>query len=428
MKNAILLIFLISLSLLYADNQPVIIDSLHQISVIKSEEAKKLQIFSDYPGFTQAKLHQDSDAKYYFEIIHSGEQGLEIKKRYVTEAELIEIRKKLMSFHQNSYTDKDNEGRLRIIIGYSYLTIGYYGWAIPVSMNLDGQQTAGMYFLDSGLIIGSLLSMTKKSSVSYADADLSVQTATRGILHGILLTSALNQNIEQEVFGISACVSMLEGAFAYQFSQRNKLTEGQANAITLYHDFAGGQFVGLANSVNAFESNNVSLVNSLALLSLYSGASFGVYAGNKINFTKGDVIAARTTWNMYGLGSLAISQMADLNLTQTSLLYCLFATGGMENGEYLAKKYQLSTSTGNYLALSTVAGGLMGCGFSYMAKMDKHLPLTSAGSVIGYYLYSKNMSSQHASVKENKKFSFNTSINPMALKTNSPILNFQLNF
>jgi hypothetical protein len=70
----------------------------------------------------------------------------------------------------------------------------------------------------------------------------------------------------------------------------------------------------------------------------------------------------------------------------------------------------------------------MGSGISYLFKMDKLLPLSSVGSIAGYYLYSSTQISKHYQKKEDTKTSFNASINPFAYKTNSPILNFSLKF
>ena len=55
-----------------------------------------------------------------------------------------------------------------------------------------------------------------------------------------------------------------------------------------------------------------------------------------------------------------------LNRTQGSLLYVLMSTIGMKHGEILAQNNEFSTSYGNYLALSTVSGALMGGGLSYL--------------------------------------------------------------
>ncbi|MDX9869563.1 MAG: hypothetical protein RBS92_02465 [Candidatus Cloacimonadales bacterium] len=428
MKYLIILIILIASCALFADKQVMIIDSLYQISVINKDDAQELKLFSNYPGFTQAKLYLDEENNLFFEIIYSGESGLEIATEYVNDDELQSIKDAIHKHYANKTNALESEGKIRMILGYGYLTLGFYGYAIPLSFNLDGETAAGLYFLDSGLILGGLIFASNRANISNADADMSVSMATRGIIHGALLAKILDEEMDQSALGIMTLTSMSEGYLGYKFSRMHNITEGQANAIPLYHDYIGAQFLLLANAANALEEGNATLMSAGALLSFYSGLPYGYYKSKQIDFTKGDAIAARTTWIMYGFGSMAISQMADLNQAQGSILFALSSAVGMLHGESIAKKQQLTTSQGNYLAVSTVAGALMGSGVSYLLKMDKHLPLSSVGSIAGYYLYSSTQISKHNQKKEDTKTSFNASINPFAYKTNSPILNFALKF
>ncbi|MDD3501661.1 MAG: hypothetical protein WC218_07000 [Candidatus Cloacimonadales bacterium] len=426
-KYIIFVLLIVITAALYAVDKHIPADSLYQTIIITKEDAKELKLFSQYNGFVQARLLLEADDDYYFEIIYSDEQGLVVTKEHISAAEFEQLQIRLDDYFSSKTDTINKEGHFRLILGYTYLTLGMYAPSISTNLNLDGEVAVGLYLLDSGLMLGCLLYATKDAEILNADADLSVKMANRGLLHGFLITRMIDKNMDTESLTIMSAVSIGEGYLGYKYSKKHNLTEGQANAIILYHDYVGSHYTGLAISVNAFESDkNIALVSSTALASLYSGLYYGRLMSNKIDFTKGDAIVARTTWNMYGLGSIAMSQLADLNRTQGSLLYVLMSTIGMKHGEILAQNNEFSTSYGNYLALSTVSGALMGGGLSYLFNFDKHLPLSSLGSIAGYYLYSKNHT--QSSKPEKTNTSFNTSFNPFSYETKQPMLYFEYRF
>ncbi|HOE91550.1 MAG TPA: hypothetical protein PLV22_06215, partial [Candidatus Cloacimonadota bacterium] len=201
-KYLIILIILIASCALFADKQVMIIDSLYQISVINKDDAQELMLFSNYPGFTQAKLYLDDENNLFFEIIYSGESGLEIATEYVNDEELQSIKDAIHKHYANKTNALESEGKIRMILGYGYLTLGFYGYAIPISFNLDGETAAGLYFLDSGLILGGLIYASNHADISNADADMSVSMATRGIIHGALLAKILDEEMDQSALGI----------------------------------------------------------------------------------------------------------------------------------------------------------------------------------------------------------------------------------
>ncbi|MBI5323865.1 MAG: hypothetical protein HZB41_01045, partial [Ignavibacteriae bacterium] len=65
---ALILFFFISHQLVFSQETQVAIDNDNKFYVIDAELESKLQLFTEYPGFIDARLYQLSEGNYVLEI------------------------------------------------------------------------------------------------------------------------------------------------------------------------------------------------------------------------------------------------------------------------------------------------------------------------------------------------------------------------
>ncbi|MDD2651312.1 MAG: hypothetical protein PHF36_09300, partial [Candidatus Cloacimonetes bacterium] len=153
-KYIIFVLLIVITAALYAVDKHIPADSLYQTIIITKEDAKELKLFSQYNGFVQARLLLEADDDYYFEIIYSDEQGLVVTKEHISAAEFEQLQIRLDDYFSSKTDTINKEGHFRLILGYTYLTLGMYAPSISTNLNLDGEVAVGLYLLDSGLMLG----------------------------------------------------------------------------------------------------------------------------------------------------------------------------------------------------------------------------------------------------------------------------------
>lgn len=449
MKMLMLTVLAIMSVILYGESVIIPADSLHDLNIILPSDHEAMSLFPDYKGFLQARLYQTDSTSFYFEIIYKPDDIILIDKYYISSLQLEELRLRIRdnrSISQKDLTNtstlleektshKRNEGRLRFIWAYSALTVTYYAWAIPSNFGLKGPQTAGTYMLLSGSTITYLIIGTKDKNISYADADFSINYALRGLLDGYLLMELFGKSDSPATAQITSLVSIAEGVTAYQFSKKMNITEGQANAIPLYHDFLMAECLGLfiIADIDRFSED---IICGTELLAGFAGTGLGYFRSQKINYSAGDAIASRTLWYLYGSSALTLAVVIDANKEIGGFLYTTGGLAGILMGEKYAQSHQLSNAEGYYLALSTYAGFLVGFGVSLLGQSEdknykkSNLLLCSLGSVAGFYLYSSSLKNiKHASSYRSKKtISIEPSLNLWAYHTNESIINLKVRF
>lgn len=448
MKKYFVIIFIFISVVLYATDKSIDVDSLSNTKIISAQDKDLVMLFPEYPGFEQARLYEIDSNNYYFEIIYRKNNELMVDRYNLSLAQLEELRNKIRfekkvglegypKASENQPLREKDEGRLRFIWGYSTLTLSMYGISVPSSLELDGPQAVGSYMLLSGSAITLLITGSKDKDITYGEANLSLNYAMRGILHGALLFDPIiTIENDEDMLAFMSMVSLIEGTVAFKYAKSQCLTEGQADAIPLYHDFMMGVGLGILFA-NDIDNIKYGKINATLLISAIAGTDMGMQRCKAIDFTPGDVNGARTNWLLHGYTGLTLGALTDANQTITSLLFIACSMSGIEMGEDLAREYNLKASEGYYLALSTTAGGLVGIGLSLLGQNEDHsyiksnMLLSTLGAHAGYYLYKRSLTrnTTYKSEKKSKsKLSMDSYINPMAYNSNQPILNLSIKF
>jgi hypothetical protein len=427
MKTTIVLPFLSLLiavtSVSKAQEVQVPLDREGKIEVIDSGLEKKLGLFTMYQDFREARLYQISDSSYVLEITYQLAERT-IKTRLPQSAsQVADLREKVSQriTVQAPETRLNHEGRAWMLVGSAALSLGYYGWAVPVALQVeDGKTTVALYMLTSGAGFFVPLALTNNIDVTDAHAILYVYGGTRGILHGVFLNNLLFGGEATARGGIAmGMVGSLVESIA-GFSIASKTTAGTASTMGVCGDIGLGLALGTSGLLDFYDSGQERALAATILV----GSGVGLVAGHLLAkdqpYTRGDAFVLEGTSL---LGAYVPLAMLDLFNVKSGKTYTAVSMAGAVTGLYLAHGYLLrgkdfTTGQGIMIQLGTLGGGLIGAGIAYLLSSDRGdgtLLLTSSaiGAVGGFALTYGQFSGQ-AQAKESSS-SWRLNLNPAGL-------------
>ena len=452
MKRFLLISLMMFVIGLYAQKSPIVIDSLSNKKMINKDEAVKLAIFPEYPTLEQACLYESPDGQLYFEIMYKNENILIADRYNITKEQLEEIRQKIRTEREISlkkikgppdsvseYNQNKNEGKLIFVWGYSVLTASIYGVSLPIALfadNNNGKQAAGSYLLITGGALAILINSTKDKQISVAEANLSLDYAVRGLFHGSLFFKSLLEVERNEVIPLLISLSSItEGAIAFNAAKKYNMNTGRSSYITMCHDILVCETYYLKSVF--FKDSNKDRTIALSYLSAAATGTYGGFLKSKPDqYTEGDVNVIKTNLVIGIVLGVTVSDLLETNRSIEAGLISTGVAAGYFLGEKQALRRDISNNDAYFLGLYSTAGSLVGFGTSLLFQPNNkdnrklNLVLISAGSLAGYYSYDRKIGNKLTEEKKDKdkKFSLNTSINPIAFNTKDTILNFRLNF
>lgn len=435
MKNFwLLLMALFSISLLFADTI-IPLDPQHQITFLSEKDEIRLTLFPEYPMLLQVKLLQDVQDSLYLEITYKENEEYKVIKVPQTQEQIDQLRERIAQYYVQKNINHSGinerafeDGKFSLLAGYSVLSLGYYSLSLPMMDSILDDNILAVYTTTNMLIVGGILINTRYKKIHYQDANFSVNMATRGIGHGNMLYYLISDNEHyQKSMIYTSLVSGAEGVIAYNLSENGSLSTSQVNAIPLYHDVDWGNTASLLLMFNAYDKWNTDIKLGIGLLSSVGGINTGMRAGKKIEFTKGDATNARTNYLLGASIGYSASKLLNANKTFTGLLLLLSSNAGLTYGEQVAKKYQLSRSDGFTNSLAAVTGALLGWGLSSNEKSKTQIVCMTLGANITYHIFSNTYGMPKE--KETKTaLDFEPSLNPFAVNSKQPVLNFSVRF
>ena len=409
-----------------AQEAQVPVDTLGKLQAITTELEQRLNMFPEYSNFKEAKLYQITDSSFVLEISYQPHEQLLKTRLMLNFSETKEFRQKvterLTSASPTSLLDQ--EGRTKLLAGSLLLSLGYYGWALPVSMEIDNSQVGtAIYMITSagGFFIPLLL--TKNQSVPKGTATFSIYLATRGIAHGILL-DLIAEGEDASGQGIVASgmvASLAEGIAGFAIAKQSNMSDGTACTIGVGGDFGLGLGGGAAFLAD-FSGDNQDRPIAACFL---AGSAAGLFAGKLLadhqNYSRGDayVLRASGILGMYvPCAILGIIKTESKDLVVGTAMGGLIVGSGL--GHYLTRDKDFSANHGTVITLGEFTGGLLGLGLAFLVTpQDRddattYLSLSSIGAIGGFWgaysLFAKE-------AKENThKFSWDINFAPLVQK------------
>jgi len=386
---------------------------------------KKFDLFGEYSNFQEARIFQLPDSSYVLEILYRSKGKLFKDRKSITAQDIQELRQSLITRLQREQQKStlDQNGRTKLLIASTLLSLGYYGWVVPEALNINNEKlgvATYMFSAGAGFIIPYLA--TKNRSVTNAAATLAVYGATRGILHGHLLAHTLNeQPSSRQSFTTSMLVSISESFLDYQLATRRHYSTGRVETMGVTGDFGLllGAYFGIFN--HYFNDD----IGRKASASMLAGSGLGFWTGkllsDKYTYSRGD---ARVLESITLLGAYIPLSLVRLTNTNNEKIYIgssfLGTLAGIGLAHYWLRDKNFSYSHGVFVELGELTGGLLGFGLAYIATPDNvdrskiYMNASAIGATAGFLLMYKSFVSA-ARIKSDKLSSFNFSLHPESL-------------
>ncbi|MDP4267335.1 MAG: hypothetical protein Q8880_07870 [Bacteroidota bacterium] len=426
MKKILMIISFFSALSLKAQEIQVPMDVEGKVNYIDYKLEKKLELFSEYKGFKEARLFQIPDSSFVMEILYQ-QQDKQVKKREpLSKVQVEELRKKITDRIRQQAPEIiiNQEGRTKLLVNTTLVSLAYYGWVIPKVLGVnDNKGQVGLYMLTSGAGFFLPFFITKNSSVTDAEATMSDYGQTRGIIHGMLLSKIINDNADINTFlGFGMAASIAEGFAGYAWAQNSKMSAGTASTIGVTGDFGLGIGAGLAHVSGLLNDYSDGKLFTSMLLGTAAGIATGSVISKNNIYTKGDAYVLRSAGLLGAYVSLTTFIIAEPNDPKFySGGATLGALGGLLLGHYMAKENDFTTGQGVLISLSEIAGGLIGLGTGYLISGNPEesngkliFGSSALGAIAGFALMSSFYSIRNKKAEE-KKTSFNFNINPQVL-------------
>ena len=248
----------------------------------------------------------------------------------------------------------------------------------------------------AGLLVP--LSVTRESTVTDAEASLSLYGGTRGIAHGALVYGLLTGKVSERELGrgvprLTTLTSLGEVISGVCIARSSDMSAGTAETIAAGGDFGLGLGVGTAHLAGFLHDDSVRPASGAILIGAGVGLLAGRWLADQQSYTRGDAWVLRTT---HAVGAYAPLALVDMFEPEENRAYTAAAMGGgvlgVGLGHYLTRRRDFTTGQGLLIASGAAAGGLLGAGLAYVVSSDdadnrtRYLAASALGATVGLWL------------------------------------------
>jgi len=421
MHTIILLFTIICVALtanadLYSQEIQTALDLAGKIEIIDAELAKELDMSGDYSGFREARLFQVSDSLFVLEILYRPRELTLRERLNLSVIEVEEFQQKVTGkVNERTGTQVlDQSGRTKLIVGSLTLSMGYYGWAVPMTLDVhDGKTALALYMLTSGAGFYFPISATRNIPVTDAATTLALYGGTRGICHGAATAHLLDDKPSaRTIVGSGLVFSVVEDLYGFNFASKSGISTGTAETICAGGDFGLGLGLGMAHLANFFDRETARATSASILL----GSGLGIWGGNWLaerhTYTRGDAYVLRAAGLLGAYIPVALVDLVGIEEEKTftafSMLGCLV---GLGIGDELVSETDFTTGQGVFIGLSELAGALIAAGLAYLVSEDDddntiYLTSSAIGAMTGFWLMHKSANKQLRKPWESDAFNF----------------------
>lgn len=382
---------------------------------------RDLGLFPGVDGFTAARLFRTDDGRLILEISARRDGRIVRERRPVTEEELAALRADLDTrFARIGRSGVvSREGRGGLVLGQTLLGLGFYSWAVPFILDLEGDRASvATALLTAGASFYVPFRLTRSVPVTETHRNLALWGATRGILYGYLAGSAaagVEEDHDRLETGAALTGSVAGSLLGYRMAEWAGLDKGTGTLWTTMTDIGSLAGLGVAQVAGFFDDVAVERSSSLpgetfteirnahpraARLTVLAGAGAGLAAGRwlgaRSDWTDGDVFGLRSTTALGGQLVLPVVELFVDSDSDRDTWYAggLLAGGvaGIAVGERLFRDQSFSGGDGLLLNAGHVAGGLTALGLTWLAVGDEaedellYVTTTALGSAAGFAL------------------------------------------
>lgn len=415
---------LLAISLLsyyaYADDIRIPFDQAGNLLTYTSEHEERFDLFPEIQNLIKAELYLEDGNSYMLEIQYEEGGSQKRQRRILTGDELEAIRQAITLELQRKVVSLDEgDERTRFLVGTSLLGLGYYGWSIPLSIDVnDGTTALAMYMMVSGASFYYPYWVTQDRTVTPAMARMGLYGGTRGIAHGFMLGLALDENARSEMlFFLANTLSIAEMTAGYSIARNSNYSTSTAESIAMMGDLGLAWGLGASASME-MEGESVS---AMGLVGSFIGISSGTWIQKTFDLSAGDVRAVQAAGILGALVPLTLGSAVygdDLSGQQVAAFLTLGSAAGTWLGLHRSGGTHFAEGRGNLIRLSTTMGALTGTGIIYVVNPDAdtatpYLIGATIGGYVGYSMMYKTQLQLHGPFQ--KTLSIRTDLNPLGL-------------
>ncbi len=416
-----LLTFLSFAFLINAQEILVPLDEKGELESIDAQLEKKLNFFTEYAGFREARLFQIDDSSFVLEVYYQPAALVYKERILLSRSEVAELRSDITESMRirSPLLMLNQEGRPELLIGALGLSMGYYGWAVPAAFGVDDPKVGvALYMLTSGASFFAPFMVTQHISVTNGAASLSLYGGTRGIAHGICAGLALfgEDSTMRVPIASGMVLSIAEAIAGFQLARKMSMDPGRAEVIGIGGDFGMGLGLGTAYLADFLgeDSEQFRSIGGSVLLGSGVGLLAGSWLANRQHYTQGDANVLRAAGFLGAYVPLAMVGYADPENNKVYAASSMAgAIAGLGMGNLLVMGKDFSSGQGRLITFSEFAGGLVGLGCAYLISSEdadnRNLFLSSSamGGIAGFFFMYRAFSGQAKGGESNTSWNIN---------------------
>jgi len=369
------------------------LDQEGRLETIERKLERELRLFPDHPGFREARLFQLSDTTFALEIFYRQEEELFKDRRLLAAEQVAELRRKIAAQIQllRPRSLQDRKGRTRFLVRTFILSYGFYSWAIPVSLDLDGRsmQITALLTGSAGFVVP--FSITNKIPVSQTSAVLSAHGGTTGIAHGVLLSFLLfgEEDSPRKALGLGTVGSLSGLAGGFALASKMDMSAGTAEVVGLGGNYGLALGLGAVHLADLFDEDHARLIGAAGLV----GSGLGYWGGRALAgghpYTRGDAEALGTTTVLGAYLAIALMNLTDTENPRAYTAAAMAGSGvGLGLGHGALKDKNFTTGESRMMILGALGGYLLGGATNHILGANSEqawLSLTSLGALGGFW-------------------------------------------
>jgi hypothetical protein len=403
-----------SIGQIYAQEENVAFDSKKTIFKLTPDIEKQIHLFKGEGQFVDAELFKENDSLFMLEIHYSKNEKIFRDRKSLSLVDVTNLRQKVDSatYFLSSETADAMEGRGFLLGACLVSGLTTYGPAFMGIANSSSTRiNTGLYMLGAGGLFFVPFFATKDKAVSYGQANMVYYGLSRGFGHGLFINNSItspNDVTSQNVAAAGFIMGITEATVGFHLVKSLKISNGNANLITVYGDY--GYYLGISTALQIYNTAgdvNPQNISAITVTGAIGTEIAGYFIGKKYPVSTGD---AEIIYSTAMLGAFLPLTFVDLTKPIKPASYttpsALLGIAGLYIGHKLTQDIDYSFTQGFITKIGTVAGGLMGCGLTYLLIENAKSWQYFAGSYIGaqatfYMLYSidrarfKNSKLQH---------------------------------
>ena len=376
------------------------LDSSGTVMSLTPAMRERAGLFPDVEKYISARMFRTGDSLYVLEIVFQ-QGGSEARERIrMNSAAAANFRRDLSGrlAAAPSPAGMDQEGRTGLIVRQTAMGLGFYGWAVPAFLNMEGgREVVATYMLVGAASFALPYQLTRERPVSLAQSTLNFYGATRGILYGTFVKFMLAPHTDSQEATVGPMLAgSLAGSLAgFQIAGQKKWDIGRAELTGVMGDFGIGLGVGLDHLTGMWDDGDLDEPEAHAMMlgASAAGLAAGSWLARREHYTRGDAYVLRMS------GALGVQLMLPVAGAVSDKKAKAYTTGaivggllGVGIGNRMLREQDFTFGEGALISCGHLAGGLLAGGLTYLFDTGEnfdelaYLSTTALGSLAGHAL------------------------------------------